>query len=107
MCQAGTVVFVYGTLMAPEVLQVLIKRVPRSQPGGQPMEACMQATVWQILTHLRRGQHACRATSGVASKATSSRACSLPDHRMRSMAWCVLLVAYCILHSILCQACTA
>lgn len=42
MCQAGTAVFVYGTLMAPEVLQVLIKRVPRSQPGGQPMEVWMQ-----------------------------------------------------------------
>ena len=42
MCQAGTAVFVYGTLMAPEVLQVLIKRVPRSQPGGQPMEASTQ-----------------------------------------------------------------
>ena len=55
MCQPGTVVFVYGTLMAPEVLQVLIKRVPRSQPGGQPMQACMQATCLAGLYSLEEG----------------------------------------------------
>ena len=95
----GATVFVYGTLMAPEVLQTLIKRVPQHQPGAPGCACCMCIAVCdQVQVDNPRDiplcpsaclQRASRATSGTAYAATSFLACSRPGQATRSAAWCV------------------
>ena len=85
-------VFVYGTLMAEEVVDVLIKRQPKKVPGKSyhqmsilsSSRAFLRQALQKAKRHMQRGY---KDTKDTVSRALYSQPSYLPATPMRCQAW--------------------